>query len=191
MTQNAFRKNMHLPALRTRTEYPFARYEVDVGNTGFWEGHEFRLSYEYSITATTVFKFTSTVDFILQVQRVSCDQGAVRFRVYRESQGVESGSFSTNIPFVANNIMSDTPSYTSGITIKTGGGFTVNGGELAVETIRVRTNAATAQRATVTPNPSDERGLAAGNYYIVIDIIGGTNPKGVYELKWEERPNPT
>lgn len=189
MTQNLFRRNMHLPALRTRTDYPFARYEVDIGNTGFWEGHEFRLSYEYSITATTYFKFTSTVDFILQSQKVSCDQGGVRFRIYRFSQGAETSPFITNIPFVANNIMSDTPAYTSNVTIQTGGIFSPTGGELAVETIRVRSGNAAGQQATIEPIGSSERGLSAGSYYIEASILTGTNPQGVYNIKWEERPN--
>jgi hypothetical protein len=177
-----------LPTLRSRTNYQFARLETDLGNTGFWEGHEFRLSYELDITQLTVLKFTSSIDFIIQSQVLDVDQDGLKLSVYRASQGVDNGGFITPIDFYANNSMSDTPSYTSNATINTGGTFTVNDGELPVEVIRVRSASATAQKSTVEATAGDERGLPAGSYYLEFSVLSGNNPLGVYSLKWEERP---
>jgi hypothetical protein len=179
---------MHLPTLRSRTNYQFARLETDLGNTGFWEGHEFRLSYELDITDTFVFKFTSAVDFIIQSQVLDVDQDGIKLSVYRASQGVDNGGFTTPVDFYANNAMSDTPSYSSNASLNTGGIFTVNGGELPVEVLRVRSASASAQKTTVEATAGDERGLPAGSYYLQFSVLSGNNPLGVYALKWEERP---
>ena len=174
--------------LSTRRDTATSRLKVDVANTAFWEGKEFRVSYEYSISGTQVLKFTSTRDFILQRQVVSCDAVGVILRVYRDSQGTESGTFDETIPTYGVNIMSETPSFTSGVSIVAGGTFTPNVNEPSVETIRVKVSNSTAQRSTVTGAAGDERGLPAGTYYLVLENISGSGTAtGVYDLKWEER----
>lgn len=180
---------MHLPALRSREGYEHSRMDVDLGSTGFWEGHEFRLSYELDFVASFVIKFSCSVDFILQTQKIDVDQDGLKFTAYRSTQGVAGGAFSTDIDFFANNFMSDTQDYTTKTTITTGGTFTPNVGQNPVEIIRAVTATASAKHSTIEATAGDERGLAAGSYYLVFDVLAGTNPAGVYQLKWEERPN--
>lgn len=173
----------------TRRDNRFGRLRVDVANTAFWEGKEYRIDLEYSVGATPiVIKFSSPINFILQSQTLACDQEAVRLRVYRDSQGVEGGTFSQVQPIYKVNFMTETPSVPNQVSITKGGTFTPNGGEVAVETIRVRAANATAQKATVSGAIGDERGLPPGTYYLILErLAGSANAEGVYYLKWEER----
>lgn len=167
-----------------------SRVQVDVGQTGFFQGREFRISFEYDIAVgnTFVFKFSSPIDFILQKQALSCDQGAVAFRAYRSDDGTPGGTFATPAPIFANNAMQAAPEYVSVITVNSGGTFTASGNP--AEVIRVRSGTATGQRISVGANTTDERGLPAGDYYLTFENIAGSgNSTGVYDLVWEERPD--
>ena len=179
------------PASRhsTRRDPAFGRVRVDPGNTAFWEGREYRISYEYSVGGTPlVIRFESPIDFILQTQDLSIDEGNIRFRAYRSTQGSEGGTFDESIPIYGANIMNETPSVPTQISITTGGSFTPDAGQSATETIRVRTANATSQRTTVTGSLGDERGLSPGTYYLEFARIDGTNTAtGVFTLEWEER----
>jgi len=168
------------------------RVQVDVAETGFFDGREFRISEELDLAAgeVRVYRFTSPIDFILQRQTLSLDDGEVKFTAYRSDQGTEGGTWGpVNVYGV--NIMSTAPAYTGQASVDMGGTFTPNDGEQAVETIRLRTSGSTAQRTTVSGAVGDQRGLAAGTYYLVLDAagLGGNAPAaGVFDLKYEERP---
>lgn len=173
----------------TRRDNRFGRIRVDVANTAFWEGKEYRISYEYSVGDTPiVLRFECAQDFILQLQRLTCDSEAVRFRAYRSTQGEEGGAFGTTIPVYKVNFMSEAPDVPTVTTVTTGGTFTPDPGEASVETLRLRTANATAQKTTVSGAIGDERGLAADVYYLIIERIDGSgSATGVFDLKWEER----
>lgn len=177
------------PPLATRRELEYARERVDVANTAFWEGKEFRASYEYAVAATPlVFRFDSPVPFILQFQSLTCDTGNIRFRAYRSTQGTEGGTFANVIPVYQQSMLPESLPLASQVSLTTGGTFTPAVGQAAVETIRIRTSGATAQRTSVTGAIGDERGLAAGIYYLELGRIDGTDTaEGVFDLKWEER----
>lgn len=176
------------PSIATRRSLQYARLRVDVANTAFWEGKEFRVSREYAVGSTPfVLKFDAPVDFILQTQSLTCDTGNIKFTAYRAIQGVESGTF-TPEPIYKNNFTAESGGFAPQVTVSSGGSFTPNGGEVSVETIRLRTSGATAQRTTVSGGAAGERGLAAGTYYLILSRIDGTDTAaGVYDLEWEER----
>lgn len=168
-----------------------SRVRVDTGRSGFFAGHEFRISYPLSIPAATpvVLKFVSPVDFILQLQSLSADSEGILFQAYRDTQGTEGGTFGTTVPSFRNNFMSDVPDYTQQVAITTGGSFAPDGGQMAVETIRLRVSNATAQESTVSADAAGERGLAAGTYYLKFSNLPASGTAlGVYNLIWEERP---
>lgn len=166
--------------------------EIDSANKiGFLDGREFRVSHRLSVAAATpvVLKFVSPVDFDLLFQNLSCDVEGLEFKAYRSAQGVEGGTFSTVVPIYGTNIQSTVKPYTRQVTITTGGTFTPNGGEAAVETIRLRTSGATAQHTTVGSRVDGERGLAANTYYLVFTNLTGTGTaEGVYNLIFQENP---
>lgn len=171
---------------------PNRRLRVDVGQTGFWGGREFRISYEFTITASPIwFKVSCPVSFILQSQNISCDQGGIRFAAYRANQGTASGTFDTPVTIWKNNGISGTPTYSNQMTINSGGEFTPTLGQMPSETIRTlsSTNAGSS-RDTISGSAHGERGLPLGDYYLKFERLDGTvvDALGVYTLIWEERP---
>lgn len=165
----------------------FRRLRVDVAQTGFFEGREFRSFYEFSVSSGSSFviKFTSAVDFILFEQSLSVDSGGIRFSAI--TGATETSSFNTSVPVIGKNRMSSrpTPYYTSQASISTGG--TISGGTV-VEVVRVITANSTAQESSVGGVISTERGLPAGTYYLKFENTENSTTTGVYALFWEERP---
>lgn len=159
-----------------------SRLKVDAGQTGFWEGREFRFDYE--ISSPVVFKFSSPIDFILQSQTLLSHDGDATLTVWASNQGVPSGTFSTEPQILPNNAMSSSPIYTRQISITTGGDFTPTDSDpnLAREYIKVSTSSFTAFQTTVGGSVQ-ERGLPAGDYYLMF-----TGDEASYRLVFEERP---
>lgn len=175
------------PDLYTSGTEGFRRLRVDTGQTGFFEGREFRTFYELNIaTGTSVYiRFTSPIDFIIFEQSLTLDSGSVRFTALTGS--TPGGTYSNVLPVVGKNRMvtRKAPFYLSQITISSGG--TATGGTI-VELFRVTAANATAQQQTVLGAASTERGLPAGTYYLRLENIGNSAATGVYTLIWEERP---
>lgn len=172
-----------------------ARIQVDVAQTAFWQGRQFRISHEYNIAngSAQVLRFSSPVDFLLQFQRLSCDEGAVLFRAFREVDGTPGGTYGTAIPVFGNNVTSTAPAYAMQATVMTGGTFTPDSPpagiqSAAAETIRLRVANASGQQTSVSGSASDERGLFAATYYLQMTNIAGSGAaRGVFDLRWEER----
>lgn len=175
------------PDLYTSDTEGFRRLRVDSGQTGFFEGREFRTFYELNIPTTTsvYIRFTSPIDFIIFEQSLTLDSGSIRFTALTGATPV--GSYSVALPVIGKNRMLSrkAPFYTSQCTLNTGG--TATGGTV-VELFRVTAANATAQQQTVLGASSTERGLPAGTYYLRLENIGNSAATGVYSLIWEERP---
>lgn len=157
----------------------FRRLKTETSSTCFDEGRSHRLVYEYDIGSTpVVLKFDAAVNFKLVAQSLSCDQGAVIFKAYRE--GSEAGTF-TPLTTFNNNLCEAQP---SNVEVSTGGTFTP--ASEASDVIRLRTAGATAQRSNVGNGIGQPRRLLAGTYYLVLAREGGTDARGVYRIEWEE-----
>lgn len=168
-------------SLVTSPDKETSRLRVDQGQTGFWEGREFRFDLE--IAGNVVVKFSSPVDFILQSQSLESREGLATFTAYRAADGVPSGSFvGDNIANSPNNAMSDAPAYTQQTVITAGGSFVPSEGAIARELIKVKAATATAQKQTVGGAAVTERGLPAGDYYLML-----TGTDASYRLVYEER----
>ena len=168
-----------------------ARLRVDVGQTGFWEGREFRINQPLSLGSADEFviKFVSPVNFILQLQSFVIRQDGVKFEAYQSTQGSEGGTFTASKYVLPNNAMSDTTTYSPQITIFDGGTFTPNANEIPREAVEVLAANATAQRTSVGGSAVKERGLAAGTYYLKFtNLLGSGTAIGFYNLIYEERP---
>jgi hypothetical protein len=85
-----------------------ARLPVDVGQTGFFERREFRISEEISISngAELVYRLESPVNFILWEQSYQCDENLLKFEAI--VGGTEGGTF-TPVPIWGKNRMSEQP----------------------------------------------------------------------------------
>lgn len=172
----------------------FRRLRVDTGQTGLFEGREFRTFFEFNIPANNVqvLKFVSPIDFMLFEQTITVDSGSVRFQAL--TGATEISSFNTSIPVIGKNRMAQRkqPYYTSVITINTHAapvafGSGISGGTV-VENSRIVASNATAQQQTVNAGNQSERGLPAGTYYLRLHNFGSGSATGVYSIAWEERP---
>ena len=180
--------------LMTSNTQAFRRIRVDVGQTGLYEGREFRLVRKISVPLATplVYRFTSTVDFILFEQELNTTVGDIELRAWRDIQGTPTGTFSTVVPTFGKNISNtyrlyDDVRYVSQVTVSTGGGFTPTDVEAYVDYDRAKTSGATAQQSSVSGGDDSARYLAAGTYYLVLESLDATSV-GRFQLAWEERP---
>lgn len=176
----------------TSKKETFRRVRVDVAQTGFFEGREFRSFREFSIASgqSLWIKVSAPVAFILFEQSLTVDSGSIRFSAFSGATG--TGDYTVQLPVIGKNRMPsrrqyDTVSgyYEPQITLSTGGAAT--GGNL-VEVFRVVAANSTAQQATVGGIVATERGLPAGDYYLKLENISNSTATGVYSLFWEERP---
>jgi len=178
------------PTLATSRDPETARVKIEPSTEGFWKGMDYRISEEIAVGATDlVFRFESTKNFILRNQVVEADAGAIRFRVYRDVQGTEGGTFDTDIPIYKVNFIQGVPDVATGVNITTGGTFTPAALPLgkAVETIRVKSSTQSNRQITISGDIGTERGLPPGVYYIVLDrFTGSGTSEGVVAVQWEE-----
>ncbi|WP_338807649.1 hypothetical protein V8U11_15995 [Pseudomonas chlororaphis] len=175
------------PDLYTSGVEGFRRLRVDSGQTGFFEGREFRTFFELNIPTgqSAYVRFVSPIDFIIFEQSVTLDAGAIKFTAL--TGATPAGTWATALPVIGKNRMVSrkAPYYTPVVALHTGG--TTTGGTI-VELFRVVAANATAQQQTVLGAASTERGLPAGTYYLRFENIGNAAATGVYSLIWEERP---
>ena len=180
----------------TSDQEKFRRLRVDVGQTGLFEGREFRMVRKVVVPAATprVFRFTSTVDFILFEQHLSVSTGDLEYYAWRDTQGSPSGTFAAlPVPPIGKNISATFRDYGSGryttnVSIATGGNFTPTDPEVYVDYDRAKTSNSTAQRQSVSGGDDSVRYLAAGTYYLKIISLDAT-AEGRFAIAWEERPN--
>lgn len=170
--------------LLTSQDLATARLPVDVAQTGFFEGREFRMSFEFDIAsgASEALRFSATTDFILWEQRIEVDEG---FLIYTPTINPDAATgFTTSVPQYGKNRMSVAPVVTNTVTVTNGGVIT---GGTVVETIRIKVANASGQQQTVGDAVSSERGLPAGDYYLVLHAEG-SRTRGVINLTYEIRP---
>lgn len=170
--------------LLTSEREGFRRLRVDVAQTGFFEGRECRTFLEYSIPSgqTRVIRATVPVNVILFGIGVTLDQSKIR--ITTKADGTGSGTWSP-MPVIRKNNMAVAPAYTPVVTIDSGGTHT---GGLTIDVARLVSDAGGQRANTVGGMVADERGVAPGVYYFVIENIDGATATGVFSAFWEERP---
>lgn len=161
------------------TDGDYARLRVDPAQTSFFDGREFRMIRK--IDSPVVFKFESTVNFILFKQILSISNGDVELYALRADNVTDNGGWAT-VPTFRKNLVNT--AYTSGVTISNGGSIAVTDANLYVDYDRVETANSTAQRVSIDGQGGSERYLTAGTYYVQLVGTGS----GLFGLEWEERP---
>lgn len=178
--------------LYTSDNETYRRFRVDVAQTGFFEGREFRTFKELSIAsgATLVVRIVVPINTILQNVRLSLDAGSIKLRTV--SGGTPTGTFAETLPIIPKNTMTGgvfpappTPLYlpqnviTSGATALTGG--------VDIDVIRIVVANASGQAQSVGAAVDDSRGVGPGTYYWVFNNFGTGTATGVFSSFWEER----
>jgi hypothetical protein len=161
------------------------RLRVDVAQTGFFAGREFRTFQEFTLTdgQTHVVKVVFNTDTIVFGLDVALLSGQVKVETI--SGGTGGGSFSTTLPIFARNTMAEAPSPAySALNVITSGGTVSGGTEIDVLLNKTAANANFA--ASIGVGAADETGFAAGTYYLKITATGSA--QGVLKIRWEERP---
>lgn len=171
----------------------YRRLSVDVAQTGFFEGREFRSFKELSIVsgATLVFRIVVPVNTILQNVRLSLDAGSVKLRTV--SGGTPTGTFGTTLPIIPKNTMTGgvhpappTPLYIAQNTIMSGATDLTGG--VDIDILRLVVANASGQASSVGAAVDDSRGVGPGTYYWVFNNFGSGTATGVFSTFWEERP---
>lgn len=171
----------------------YRRYRVDVGQTGFFEGREFRTFKELSIAAgaTLVMRITVPVNTILQHVGLVLDSGSVKLRTV--AGGTPTGTFSDAMPIIRKNNMAGgvfpappLPLYTAQNLVESGG--TALTGGVDIDVLRLVVANASGQASSVGGNQDDARGVGPGTYYWVFNNFGSGTATGVFSSFWEERP---
>ena len=167
----------------------FSRIRVDVAQTSFFTGYQFRTVKRLSIAAGTTYtiKWSRLTNVVLLGLSLESSAGTIRMNVYRG--GTPSAALSDTLPVIKKNdmttVLQPPPASQSSIT---GGVATVSGGEFR-DALDVIASTATAQQSTVGGSVSDERGFSAetDGYYTFTNDGSGT-ATGIIHFFWEERP---
>lgn len=166
---------------------PNRRLRVDIGQTGFFAGKEFRTFREINIAAgqSLVLKFVVPINVILEQQGIELDSGSLR--ITNSVGGTPGGSFAETLPVLGKNNMSERPLplYLPQVVVTAGGTIT---GATTLDIHRVVAATATAQQSTVGNVVGDERGIAANTYHVTYENFGSGAATGTLWFIWEERP---
>ncbi len=171
---------------------PSRRLRVDVGQTGFFAGHEFRTFREFATatTATFVVKISVPVNTILFEFHVQGEAGTVRVETLRPGSGiVEGGTFSETLPVMSTNTMTEKPqpAYAPQVVLTAGGTLTGDGipGATLLDVSRVKAADNSNFATTVGGEGGAERGVPPAIFYWRFTFTGFI---GVIKSRWEERP---
>lgn len=171
--------------LMTDNNGPNARLRVDVAQTSFFTGKEFRTFRRLNIGAggSLVIRAVVPVNTILAGLHLDLVDGWID--VETVVGGTPGGVFAETLPIFNRNNMAGTPVYAAQNALTAGGTHT---GGTVLDVLAARSAGATAQATSVGNSLSDERGIAPNTYYFRITNPGSGSAVGVFSARWEERP---
>ena len=173
----------------------FERLRVDMAQTGFFEGREFRTFKELNVAngATYVIKAVVPINIILFGLELTIDDGSARLST--AVGGAEGGTFSETLPIFGTNNMTSGPDhrrarngsvYASQVALTAGGTHT---GGTELDVIRLKTTNASGSAISVGNMPDSERGVGPNTYYFRLQNLGTGALLGTLKTRWEERPS--
>lgn len=165
--------------LMTDSDGDYARLRVDVAQTHFWSGKQFRTFQKLTINASSSVTVRATVgcDIVLYETSFTTENSSIEVQL--KAGGSASGPWNS-IPVIRKNTMSTTPVITSQVTMDYDGGHT--GGTL-IDLIRVMAG----NKQSSVGGSDSGRGVGAGTYYYVITNTGNQTATVVFSGYWEER----
>lgn len=165
--------------LMTDNDGQYARLRVDVGETQFWAGKQFRTFQKLTISsgATVAIRAIVGVNIVLYETSFHTEDSSIEVQL--KAGGTASGEF-TSMPVIRKNTMTNAPVITSQVSMAYDGAHT--GGTL-IDLIRVTSN----NKGSNFSAGDSERGVAPGTYYYVITNTGNQTATVVFSGYWEER----
>lgn len=157
----------------------YARLRVDVGQTHFWSGKQFRTFQKLTILsgASVAIRATVGVNIVLYETSFTTEDSSIEVQL--KSGGTAAGPW-TSMPVIRKNTMTTTPVIASQVTMDYDGGHT--GGTL-IDLVRVTAG----NKQSSVGGTDSERGVGPGTYYYVITNTGNQTATVVFSGFWEER----
>lgn len=173
------------PTLLTKGDGATTRLRVDVAQTGFFDGREFRTFRRLNIAAGAglVVRAVVPVNTILFDLRLEMVDGWADIETV--IGGTPGGTWSETLPVIPRNLMTTAPAYTAQNVLTAGGTHT---GGTVIDVLAARAAGATAQASSVGMGLTSERGIAPGTYYFRLTNPGSGSAVGKLSAWWEERP---
>lgn len=165
--------------LLTDNDGAYSRIRVDVGQTNFWSGKQFRTFQKVTIPSpgTVTIRATVGVNIVLYETSFHTEDSSIEIQL--KVGGTADGPW-TAMPVLRKNTMTTTPVVASQVTMDYDGAHT--GGTL-IDLVRVTAGNKTAS----VGGDETERGVGPGTYYYVITNTGNQTATVVFSGFWEER----
>ena len=177
---HAERVEAYPPAkLMTDGDGAYSRLRVDVGQTNFWSGKQFRTFQKLTILSpgTVAIRATVGVNIILNETSFHTENSGIEVGLY--VGGTADGPW-TSMPIIRKNTMTNAPVIASQVTMDYDGSHT--GGTL-IDLLRVSAG----NKQSSVGGIDSERGVGPGTYYYVITNTGNQTATVVFSGFWEER----
>lgn len=165
--------------LMTDNDGAYSRIRVDVGQTNFWSGKQFRTFQKVTIPSTGAVTIRATVGVNIVLYETSFHTENSSIEVELKVGGTSDGPW-TSMPVLRKNTMTTAPVITSQVTMDYDGAHT---GGTTIDLVRVT---AGNKEASVSGDDK-ERGVGPGTYYYVITNTGNQTATVVFSGFWEER----
>ena len=169
----------------------FSRVKVDLAQTGFFAGREFRSFRELSMAASTTLVIKAVVPKDIILHQVSVEIESGQLRVATVVGGDSAGTYGETLPVFPRNTMSVGPNKQSNVlpvVVLTAGGTHTGGTELDVLRLKAGANQGVSASQSVGSGQGDERGVGANTYHFRLVAAAGDAVTGVVHMAWEERP---
>lgn len=157
----------------------YSRLRVDVGQTSFWSGKQFRTFQKLTIASHGSVTIRATVDanIVLYNTTFTTENSSIEIQLF--AGGSADGPW-TSMPIIRKNTMTISPQLTSNVTMDYDG---VHTGGTLIDLVRLTAG----NKESSVAGESDARGVAPGVYYYVITNTGNQTATVVFSGWWEER----
>lgn len=163
------------------------RLPVDVGQTGFFEGREFRTFRRLSIPTESEILIRATVPLNIILYRLQVELIQGQIELISEVGGTPSGTWTSGPTVFPRNTMTEVPDPvpTAQVVLEEGG--TVSG-TTELDVVMAKTSDNSNFAGSVGGSIGDERGISPDTYYIRIVNTDSVDAIGVLHAYWAERP---
>ena len=165
--------------LMTDSDGNYSRLRVDVGQTNFWSGKQFRTfqKLELASAASATIRATVGVNIVLYETSFTTENSSIEVQL--RAGGTATGPW-TAMPVIRKNTMTTAPVVVSQVTMDYDGSHT---GGTTIDLIRM----VAGNKQSSVGGTDSERGVAPGTYYYVITNTGNQTATVVFSGFWEER----